>query len=270
MSVSAVTVTYRTGPRLRDCLYALKADPEIDEIIIVDNGNDDAEDAFIRRFVETTPGARHVENRRNLGFGTAANIGAREAAGSHLLFINPDAVIRWKSVSAMIEAGEGQPSPLIVGGKIFGPDGKEQRGGRRRKLTLMRVFAPSTWGMEKEPPPDGPIEVGAVSGGFFLSPRADFLSLGGFDENFFLHVEDVDLCRRAADAGGSVIYQPEAAALHYGQTSDAPNLFVEAHKAAGFKRYFVKHARGPLAKLGAHTLGSLIAQFIVTRARLRH
>ena len=265
-SVSAITVTYRTGPRLRECLYALKADPEIDEIIIVDNGNPEPETSFIKSFVEDTPQAHHVETGRNLGFGAACNKGAALATGEYLLFINPDAVIRWRSVSAMIEAAKDQPAPVLVGGKIFGLDGKEQRGGRRNTLTMLRAYRLSKWTLESEPEPKAPIRVGGISGGFFLSPRANFLVLGGFDEDYFLHVEDVDLCRRVVDAGGSVIYQPKAAALHYGQTADAPSLFVESHKAAGLKRYFVKHAKGPFSRFNAHVFGSLLAQFIVTRA----
>lgn len=269
MSVSAVTVTYRTGPRLRDCLYGLKADPEIDEILIVDNGNATSEAAFIARFVEETPKARHILTGANLGFGRAANIGAREASGDHLLFVNPDAVIRWRSVSPMLAAAQGRSAPVIVGGKIFGLDGKEQRGGRRHTLTLARALGLSRWTLEDQPEPDGPIDVGAISGGFFLCPKDSFVALGGFDEDYFLHVEDLDLCRRALEAGGSVVYQPKAAALHYGSTSDAPNLFVETHKAAGLKRYFVKFAKGPVSRFGAHTLGSLIGLLLVSRARRR-
>lgn len=267
MNVSAVTVSYRTGPRLRDCLYGLKADPEIDEIIIVDNGNAETEADFIQRFVADTPKAKYVPTGTNLGFGRACNIGAAEAGGTHLLIINPDAVVRWKSVSAMVQAGEGLPHPWIVGGKIFGLDGVEQRGGRRHILTLPRALGLAKWTLETDPVPQTPIRVGAISGGFFLMPKADFIGLDGFDETYFLHVEDLDLCRRVGDAGGAVVYQPKAAALHYGSTADAPSIFVETHKAAGLKYYFTKFARGPLSWLGAHTLGSLIALMVVSRAR---
>ncbi|MEZ6012879.1 MAG: hypothetical protein R3C08_13540 [Hyphomonas sp.] len=76
------------------------------------------------------------------------------------------------------------------------------------------------WTLEHEPEPAGPVAVGAVSGAFFLIHSADFRKLDGFDEAYFLHVEDVDLAGgRAIEAGGSVIYQPAAGALHYGQTS---------------------------------------------------
>lgn len=266
MTVAAIVVTYRTGPRLRDCLYGLRADPDVDEILIVDNGNDKREAAFITRFVASTPHAKHIVTGANLGFGKAANIGAHETAATYLLVINPDAMIRWKSIPAMLAAGENRAHPWIVGGKIFGLDGKEQRGGRRNTLTIPRALGLSTWTLENDPPPDGPIDVGAISGGFFLTPQEDFLSLGGFDEAYFLHVEDLDLCRRALQAGGSVVYQSAAAALHIGATADAPNRFVEGHKADGLQYYFLKFADGPFSWLAAQTLGRLVALAVRLRA----
>ncbi|MEL6244424.1 MAG: glycosyltransferase, partial [Pseudomonadota bacterium] len=113
MTVAAIVVTYRTGPRLRDCLYGLRADPDVDEILIVDNGNDKREAAFITRFVASTPRAKHIVTGANLGFGKAANIGAHETAATYLLVINPDAMIRWKSIPAMLAAGENRAHPWI-------------------------------------------------------------------------------------------------------------------------------------------------------------
>jgi GT2 family glycosyltransferase len=100
--------------------------------------------------------------------------------------------------------------------------------------------------------------VGAITGAFFLILREDYEKLGGFDEAYFLHVEDVDLCRRAIEAGGSVTYQPRAGALHYSHTSDAPRGRVQAHKVVSLKRYFRKFAKTPGEKLATALLVPLI------------
>ena len=63
-----------------------------------------------------------------------------------------------------------------------------------------------------------------------------------------MHVEDVDLCRRAHRDGGAVIYVPDAGALHYGATSEVPSAIVMAHKAKSLARYFRKFAKGPLER----------------------
>ena len=109
----------------------------------------------------------------------------------------------------------------------------------------------------------------AVSGALMYMSASSFRRLGGFDEGYFLHVEDLDLCRRAEADGGSVIYTPHASALHFGATSDAPSLFVEKHKGAGFSRYFLKYAETHSEKVVARLLGPAIAILLVTRARVK-
>ncbi len=272
--VSAVVVTYRTGPRLKECLNALSADPEIAEIVIVDNGNPETDEVWLNRFAARTEKAQLMRSGENLGFGKAANAGARMAAGPLLLFINPDALLRWRSASAMSAAGAGLPAPWIIGGRIFNVDGAEERGCRRRMLTPLRALLSPPglmqWTLEKTPPPAGPVPMDAISGALFMMPREQFLGMdGGFDEAYFLHVEDIDLCRRVWDAGGQVVYQPAAGALHFGATSDASSLFVERHKAAGLKYYFRKFARGSLGRSGAWIAGALTGLALVLRARLR-
>ncbi len=109
----------------------------------------------------------------------------------------------------------------------------------------------------------------AVSGALMYFTRQGFERLGGFDEGYFMHVEDLDICRRAEADGGAVIYTPFASALHHGATSDAPSLVVEKYKAAGFSRYFRKFAETPLERAGARVLGPVIGFLLGTRARFR-
>jgi N-acetylglucosaminyl-diphospho-decaprenol L-rhamnosyltransferase len=247
-TVSAIVVSYRTGPRLHECLYALKSDPDISEIILVDNGNPPEAEAWIDGFIARTDKARLIRSGDNPGFGTAVNQGAASALGEILLVINPDAVIRRGSVGPLLAAREGRSEPVLVGGKIFDTGGHEERGCRRNTLTLWRALGFGKWTLEDQPAPSGPIPVGAVSGAFFLIGRKAFRKLGGFDEDYFLHVEDVDLCRRVIEAGGSVIYQPLAGALHYGSTSRVPSGVVQDHKAKSLARYFRKFAKGPFER----------------------
>lgn len=262
--VSAIVVSYRTGPRLRDCLYALKSDPEVDEIVLVDNGNPPDDTAWIDDLAARTPELVLVQPGDNLGFGRAANLGAQQATGELLVFVNPDAMIRRGSVSALQRADENQPTPCLVGGRIFGVDGIEQRGGRRRELTWLTALGLKRWTLERDPPPAAPVPMPVVSGAFFAMPKDQFLALeGGFDEGYFLHVEDVDLCRRVRAAGGSVIYQPAAGALHYGATANVPSAVVQAHKAYSLKHYFRKFARGPVD----HILNALLLPLLSWHVR---
>ncbi len=278
-SVAAIVVTYRTGPRLRECLYALASDPAVGEVVVVDNGNAAADEAWLDDFASTRAGVAVLRPGENLGFARACNLGARKITADHLLFINPDAVLRRGSVQALQAAAADLPSPWIVGGRLYGLDGREQRGARRRKLTLPIALATFTglsrlpgvadFNRTDEPPPAAPTPMDVISGALFLADRAGFAALGRFDEGYFLHVEDIDLCRRAWEAGGAVAYQPQAGALHYGSTSEVSSVFVERHKARGLGRYFRKFARNPAERIVAAVASSLFHAMLVGRARLR-
>jgi len=257
-TITALVVTYHTGPRLHECLYALKGDPDVTEIIVVDSGNPPAEQAWLDRFAATTAGVGIIRKGDNPGFAVAMNRAAEIAMGEMYLACNPDCVIKRGAMQPLVAAWRGAPAPAIVGGRIFDLHGVEERGARRNTLTIWNAIGLGRWALDRTPAPAGPVRVGAVSGAFFLIHRADYEKLGGFDEGYFLHVEDVDLCRRAIEAGGSVTYQPLAGALHYGSTSDAPGAMIQRHKADGLKRYFRKFSKGLPEKLAAALLMPLI------------
>ena len=262
LPVTALVVSYHTGPRLHECLYALLSDPQVTAIIVVDNGNPAKETEWLRHLAAEREKVRLLEPGENLGFAAGNNLAAREAEEGGLLLINPDAVLKRGSVGQMLAAGQDLPRPWIVGGKLFGLDGHEARGARRRTLTLPRALAAglglNLWTLEATPPPAGPVRMDAVSGALMLTDMASYGQLGGFDEAYFLHVEDVDLCRRAWNAGGAVVYCPGAGALHYVSTSDAPSKTVAAHKADSLNLYFRKFASGPFERAMARLAAPLI------------
>lgn len=268
---TAVVVSYRTGPRLRECLYALAYDPDVSAVVIVDNGNDPVDTDWMQDFVSKRDKLTLVSPGANLGFGAGVNLGAQQVPGGDLLIINPDAVLKRGAVAEMRAAAEGRKSPCIIGGKIFGLDGKEARGPRRRKLTLGRALGRAigmnAWTLEHTPPPDGPVRMDVVSGALMFMSKPDFDRLGGFDEAYFLHVEDIDLCRRAWDTGGEVVYCPDAGALHYGSTSDVPSRTVAKHKADSLVIYFRKFAEGPAERLLVNILAPFLKFATTFRAR---
>jgi hypothetical protein len=282
-SVSAIVVSYRTGEVLFDCLRALANDPDVAEIVLVDNGNPQDVIFSVDELFGPSGKLKVTGRGENRGFAAGVNLGVKAATGNRVLIINPDAILQPGSVAAMEAARAGQAEPVVVGGKIHGADGLEQRGARRRRLTIRSAavtFLGMGWlrslnpgfvniNLNAEPEPAGPVPMDAVSGALMYLSRAGFERLGGFDEGYFLHVEDLDLCRRAEADGGSVIYTPLATALHHGATSDAPSLVVERHKAAGLRRYFRKFAETQSERTAAVILAPLISLALVMRARFR-
>lgn len=280
MSISAIIVSYKTGPALNECVKAVMASSLIDELIIVDNGNEPAMQAWMDIQAQKHPSISIIRGQGNVGFARACNLGAKAAKGEVFLFLNPDAILQAGTMAILQTALDEAPAGSIIGARLVNTDGSEQRGSRRGRLTPWSALV-SMSGLgrfshvhpvftdmhqENQPVPDTPIAVHAISGACMLIHRTDFQCLGGFDEGYFLHVEDLDLCRRVRQRGGKAIFVPQARIMHYGSTSRSNRLVVDWHKAAGLARYFVRFSHSPLERLGAWVLAGPIIGAVMLRS----
>jgi N-acetylglucosaminyl-diphospho-decaprenol L-rhamnosyltransferase len=280
--VSVVMVVYMTGAVLRESIDLVLSDPLVDEFVIVDNGSPPKVAEKLRKLGREHPRVRLVQGHGNIGFARGANLGAQVARGRRLVFLNPDALLQPGCIQSLIESARGRPSPCVVGACVLNPDGSEQRGGRRGEVTpvttLMTLthLALNVRGLrrfeihrEDEPRPTEPVPVQTISGACFYASRTDFEDLGGFDEGFFLHVEDIDFCWRARQMGGTVLFDPGARVIHLGSTSQTHPMVVEFHKGRGLVRYFIKRADNPWRHILAWGLSPLIMLAAVSRPVLR-
>jgi GT2 family glycosyltransferase len=281
VEVSVVMVVYRTGPALAESLRRVLATGEVDEFVLVDNGSAPDETAMM----DAVAGDGRVQILRghgNVGFARGANLGASAAHGRLLVFLNPDAFLEPGCIAALSAAMDPTRSPCLVGARVLNPDGAEQRGGRRGEVTPISTVMSltglarraSAWNRheihrESEALPDGPVPTPTISGACFAMTRSDFAAVGGFDEGYFLHVEDVDLCWRVRQGGGVVLFQPKARVVHLGHTAMKAPLLVELHKGFGLARYFRKRADTPIGKLAAWALMPAIIAVSAARAALR-
>jgi GT2 family glycosyltransferase len=275
---SVVLVAYMTGESLFPSIDSALAQPEVAEVVVVDNGSTPEDAARLSELAARSDRLQLVTGQGNVGFARGANLGARAARGDLLVFLNPDAFLGPGGVTALAAALAGRPSPSLAGARILNPDGTEQRGGRRGEVTpLSTLLSLSTLArrapalqrfevhLEDEPTPSGVVETPTISGACFAMRRADFEDLAGFDEGYFLHVEDIDLCWRARQAGGHVVFQPAAEVVHVGHTSRANPLRVEYAKGRGLARFFRKRAQTPMGLLAAWALGPFIIAAAVVR-----
>ena len=253
--VSVVMVVYQTGEALIESIRHVLAEPLVDEFVIIDNGSPADEAERLRDLGMAEPRVVLQQGHGNVGFARGANMGAETARGEYIIFLNPDANLQDGCVEALTGAFADQPVPTVVGARVMNTDGTEQRGGRRGEVTPVTTLL--SFGhltarfkglskfeihREREPTPEAPIAMPTISGACFALRREDFDLLGGFDEGYFLHVEDIDLCWRARQAGGQVLFQPAAQVIHLGHTSLEHPLKVEFHKGVGLSRYFIKRA----------------------------
>jgi N-acetylglucosaminyl-diphospho-decaprenol L-rhamnosyltransferase len=254
-AVSAITVTYYTGPVLWACIASILEQPELLELIVVVNGADREVRARLADLADNDARVLLVEPGRNVGFAPACNLGACIARGSHLALVNPDCSLTSGTFGAVLDIFPSRPKAWIVGGRLQHPDGREQRGGRREFLTPWRGFVEMTrldrlfpnhpyferLHLFDQTPLLEPARVPVVSGAFMMIPRPYFERLGGMDNKFFLHVDDSDLCLRVHLKGGEVWYAGNVPIAHHRSTSRVSPIFVEWHKTRGACYYFKKH-----------------------------
>ncbi len=266
--VSAIVVSFYTGPVLARAIASLKEQAEIQEIIIVDNGNWDnavLEAANINADEDQAEAEiKIISGHGNIGFSAACNLGAKHAKSPLLLFLNPDAVLPQESVKSLLEGRDAiaqtdnendHAAPWMMGAKLVGPDGLEQTGARRHVLTPWRAFVEATklyrlapehpyfrrFNMHDDPCPGELCTVPVTSGACFLIPREDYFYINGMDEKYFLHVEDIDFCLRFAKAGGRVYYNPKVEVLHFKGSSRIRKSSIEFYKTQGMQLYFEEH-----------------------------
>jgi hypothetical protein len=277
-SVSVVMVVYMTGEALSQSLACVLKDPLVDELVIVDNGSRPIEAEALKALAARDPRVVLVAGHGNVGFARGANLGARRASGDVLVFLNPDAFLQPGCVAELAREIDGRPVPCLVGGRVLNADRTEQRGGRRGDITPVSALL-SISGLARKIPgwrrfevhwedealPDHAVPAPTISGACFCMRREDFDAVKGFDEKYFLHVEDVDLCWRVRQAGGEVLFHPRAEVVHLGGTSHTSPLKVEFHKGVGLARFFRKRAVGA----GQRAAAVLLSPFVVVAALVR-
>ena len=269
--LSVVVVAHDSGADLARCADSVLRQPLALELIVVDNASSDG--ALLA--LAPDPRLRLLLNPGNRGFGRACNQGAELARADTLLFLNPDCVLPEGALPTLLATLGANPGLGVLGAQLLNADGSEQAAARRRDPTplralrqLLRISSPLPAGegpgervrhpQAPQPagtaPPTPIVPTDAVSGALMLIPRAVFRSLHGFDEGYVLHCEDLDLCRRARQAGFDVALAPSVRVPHAkGTSSRRRPLWVEWQKHRGMWRYF-RHFDAATTPRWAHPL----------------
>ncbi len=237
----------------------------------MDNGNVPGDEKRLRDAAIRDSRIILVTGHGNVGFAKACNLGAQRATAEMLLFLNPDCVLPEGGLTRALAVMQRYPENTLAGCYLANPDGSEQRGSRRALITPINLLTESLglhWlfknaprlNFHHTPIPDVPHEVEVISGAFMLITRAFFRRLTGFDEGYFLHMDDMDLCCRVHQAGGRIICIPEVRVIHFRSTSDVSGAFLEKQKARGFTRYLRTHCKEkyPSALLTAMIAGAWV------------
>lgn len=247
--ISALIVSYYTTDVLFRCIDSCIQMNGIKEVIVVNNGNPEEVVDQLKSMKEI----KLIDGNGNIGFSKGCNIAANEASGKYLLFINPDCYIDDKDFAMKLQnALEKNNSYWFATGEILNSDGTIQKTCRRNLMTPLNAVAESFClkrlglsGINREVSEINTLpevsELEAFSGALFFCSKEKYERVGMLSEEYFLHVEDMDLCKKISLAGGKICFVKNAKIYHKLSTSETTNKFLEYHKAKGFILYLTKY-----------------------------
>jgi N-acetylglucosaminyl-diphospho-decaprenol L-rhamnosyltransferase len=228
--VTAVIVTYQSAKTISRALAAAHRCHQAGllDTVVVDNGSTDATQEVLECEARW---ARVLLSGHNNGFGRGCNIGFAHVTSPYTIFINPDAVLEPEALQTMLRFMQAHPEVGIAGPAIiegeYGVDGELQVTGERpTPAAVLRSALP--W--SRPPALVHPIVPGSearrtgwVCGAVFMIRTEMLRQLGGFDPRFFLYWEEIDVCKRADDAGYETWALGSAVAHHVGGASTSPD-----------------------------------------------
>jgi N-acetylglucosaminyl-diphospho-decaprenol L-rhamnosyltransferase len=249
--LDVVIVAYGGRELLRRCLRSLSEHPASGgmKVTVVDNAGGDGVPAMVR---SEFPGFRLLEMGANVGFARGSNAGIRAGNAPYVLALNPDAAVAPGTLDLLLELIDRSPRIACAGAALYREDGSFDHAARRGFPTPASALGHFT-GIGRRVP-GGPLAayrapevergpVDAVNGAFMLMRRSALEQVGLFDEGYWMYMEDLDLCRRFADAGWITWFEPAAVATHSkgGTTAGvrSPRLELAFHRGMG--RYYRRH-----------------------------
>lgn len=271
--LSVIVVSANTRDLLLDALRSVRETAgEMDvELIVVDNASTDGSAEHVRR---EFPAATVIENPTNRGFGAANNAGLASATAPFALLLNSDTIMQPGTLARMVSFMRETPGAGFVGCQLVGADGSSQPSASDLPRLWMQI---ASWASLRRalPPPlaaalgrrrfgrrltggyftpmadsDRPRRVGFLSGACLLVRRETWEDIGVLDERIFLYLEDVDWCRRAADAGWDLYFLPDVSVVHFGGSSfsvlsGGRSYHASADRCRSLFYYFRKHEARP-------------------------
>jgi GT2 family glycosyltransferase len=241
---SIVIVSWNGRQYLQPCLDAVAAQREVDvETILVDNGSTDGTSSFVR---ERFPWVRLVELPENRGFAGGNNAGVREARGRFVVLLNNDTVPEPGWLAALLRGRDaGGPNALATSRIVYMHDPRVIDSAGDGLLRWGGAFK-RHHGANIDAAPDSR-EVFGVCGAACVIPRPVFDELGGFDEDFFVSHEDVDLSYRARLLGYPCRYVADATVRHHGSmTLGRASAFAVFHGQRNLEWMYLKNTPASL------------------------
>lgn len=223
-----LVITHNSLGHLREFLAGQVAVAEALDVpfLVIDNASDDHTVGFLREIARQRPTVVTQVNSTNRGYAVAVNQGFTLLPGHDILLINPDVQLSEpRDLGTLARALADNPRAAVVAPRLLNLDGSPQASARRFPSLLAMAghssiairFGPTqrvTQGYLELPPEGEPTNVDWVIGAAMMIRREAYEAVGGFDERYFVYLEDTDFCLRCAEAGWETVYFPDVALRH--------------------------------------------------------
>ncbi len=274
-SIAAIVVTYHSAETIAECLTRLRAADGVTQIRVVDNASTDGTLEIVQRHALADARVRFIANPDNPGFGTGCNQGTDDSDAPWLAFVNPDCLVERDTLARLRAHAQGVAREALLGADLVDEAGVRDGAARRRDPDFAAMLRNAD-ARRLDVAVDGsqslqPVQ--AISGALMFLPRTLMQRIEGFDQGYRLHAEDLDLCRRARDAGAFVAVANDVRVVHVrGVSSRSRPVFVEWHKHRGLARYFRRFeapGRSALVRLCVYAMIWARFPLAVMRALMR-
>jgi len=204
MDLSVIIVSYNTIDLIGPCLNSVIEQQDISkEIFVVDNDSPDGSAAML---AANFPDIHLITNKENQGFAVANNQAIKYCRGRYILFLNPDTILKENCLSASLSYMDAHPKIGLAGMHLFNPDGTDQDSVSFRYLS-QRYTTGELNNLSGD--------IACVLGAAMIAPRQVIMTVGGFDEDYFLYGEDEDLCLRIRQLNLQIGFIEAAGVVHY-------------------------------------------------------
>ena len=254
--VSVIIVSYNVRSYIAHSIESIISSKyENIEIIVIDNNSYDGTCDYLKNEYNDKCDIKIIRNKNNIGFGKAINKAAKVSSGDYFFILNPDTIIEENTISILLEYLVKNSSIAMIGPKVLNSDGTLQLSCKRsfptlgsalpRLLGLDMIFPQKKWAGKYNLTyldPDKVHEVDAISGACMFIKANTFNKVNGFDEDYFMFGEDIDLCKRLWESGFKIHYVPKTKIIHYKGKSvdsatydsreafyDAMSIYVKKH-----------------------------------------
>ena len=239
--LSLIFVNFRSVKLLSEALRSVSSHVLSGRVEVIVVNNDVTEADAIRDLSRTFP-LRLMMLSENNGFGQASNEGAAVAVSDILGFLNPDTVLIDGSLEKINQYFKTHPDVGVIGASLVTDDGRPEPWSFGMTQTLFGLFRNKLCRFPRHVAGLGEgFRVEWVSGAAMFVRTDLFRRLHGFDEEFFLYFEDMDLCERARQAGASVTYVQDIVFRHHGGATQSSRPDQKRRYYASQDRYFAKH-----------------------------